>query len=127
MRIRENLANLENSVKFDVDRPVSNVVNDVVNQANDDVREMIGSVDALKQAARRFNRKLLGQDQKQTRPHRISPVPGSESNQAGLVNQVLEIESEDIILKPEDNVALEKLLKTSPAKQEFEQFLNIEF
>lgn len=127
MRIRENLANLENSVKFDVDRPVSNVVNDVVNQANDDVREMIGSVDALKQAARRFNRKLLGQDQKQTRPQRISPVPGSESNQAGLVNQIFEIESEDIILKPEDNVALEKLLKTSPAKQEFEQFLNIEF
>lgn len=127
MRIRENLANLENSVKFDVDRPVSNVVNDVVNQANDDVREMIGSVDALKQAARRFNRKLLGQDQKLTRSQRISPVPGSESNQAGLVNQVLEIESEDIILKPEDNVALEKLLKTSPAKQEFEQFLNIEF
>ena len=127
MRIRENLANLESSVKYDVDRPVSNVVNDVVNQANDDVREMIGSVDALKQAARRFNRKLMGQDPKQTRIQKISPSTRHESNEPSLVNQVIEIENGDINLSPEDNNALEKLLKTSPVKKEIEQFLNIEF
>ena len=111
----------------DGDRPVSNVVNDVVNQANEDVREMIGSVDALKQAARRFNRKRLGQDQKQTKTRAAHPSPGTEYNEAVLVNQVIEVHSEDINLKPEENIALEKLLKASPVKQELGQFLNIEF
>ena len=57
VKIRENIVS-EMSNLYHEDRPVSNLVNDVVNETNADIRDMIGSVDALKQAARRFNRKL---------------------------------------------------------------------
>jgi len=55
LKIRENI--LHDSLGFE-DRPMSNLVNEVVNGTNGEVRQMIGSIDALKQAARRFNRKL---------------------------------------------------------------------
>ena len=55
LKIRENI--LTESLGCE-DRPMSNLVNEVVNETNGEVRDMIGSIDALKQAARRFNRKL---------------------------------------------------------------------
>ena len=65
VKIRENIANeIQMSNVYYEDRPVSNVVQDVVNETNSEVRDMIGSIDALKQAARRFNRKLQNKDPK---------------------------------------------------------------
>ena len=63
VKIRENIVN--EKIQMTEDRPMSNLVNEVVNDTNNDVRDMIGSVDALKQAARRFNRKLQNKDTKQ--------------------------------------------------------------
>jgi len=40
------------------ERPVTNLVMDLVTETRPEQRDMIGSVDALKQAARRYNRKL---------------------------------------------------------------------
>ena len=62
VKIRENIVN--EKIQMTEDRPMSNLVNEVVNDTNNDVRDMIGSVDALKQAARRFNRKLQNKDTK---------------------------------------------------------------
>ena len=45
--------------------PVNNVVMDVVTETNPEMRNMIGSIDALKQAARRYNRKLHKESQQQ--------------------------------------------------------------
>ena len=42
----------------------ASAVYDVVSKTNSEVRDMIGSIDALKQAARRFNRKLQNKDVK---------------------------------------------------------------
>ena len=63
---------------------MSNLVNEIVNETNGEAREMIGSIDALKQAARRFNRKL----QKDVRPqensrssYEIVPVSSLENYQ----------------------------------------------
>jgi len=67
VKIRENIVN-DLSSAFCEDRPVANVVNDVVSGANAEVKNMIGSIDALKQAARRFNRKLLGKETKPVVP-----------------------------------------------------------
>lgn len=65
VKIRENIANeiQMSSVSYD-DRPVTSAVYEVVNEADSEARDMIGSIDALKQAARRFNRKLLNKDVK---------------------------------------------------------------
>ena len=65
VKIRENIANdiQMSSVCYD-DRPVTSAVYEVVNEADSEMRDMIGSIDALKQAARRFNRKLLNKDVK---------------------------------------------------------------
>ena len=52
LKIRDQIIHNESE-----DRPMSNLVNQLVNETNGEVREMIGSIDALKQAARRFNRK----------------------------------------------------------------------
>ena len=41
---------------------MTSAVYEVVNEADSEARDMIGSIDALKQAARRFNRKLLNKD-----------------------------------------------------------------
>ena len=62
VKIRENIVN--EKIQMTEDRPMSNLVNEVVNDTNNDVRDMIGSVDALKQAARRFNRKLQNKETK---------------------------------------------------------------
>merc|ERR1739838_600052 len=66
-RVRESLANdIQMASVFCQDRPVSSAsaVYDVVNETDSEVRDMIGSIDALKQAARRFNRKLQNKDVK---------------------------------------------------------------
>ena len=81
LKIRENI--LSESLGCE-DRPMSNLVNEIVNETNGEAREMIGSIDALKQAARRFNRKRLkdvkGQD---------SPTTGYENFQHFVpVNQL---------------------------------------
>ena len=73
LKIRENI--LSESLGCE-DRPMSNLVNEVVNETNGEVREMIGSIDALKQAARRFNRKL----HKDVKPQE-SPSSGYENVQ----------------------------------------------
>ena len=74
VKIRENIANeiqmSSGSVFYD-DRPVTTAVYDVVNEADSEVRDMIGSIDALKQAARRFNRKLSNKSMKQPQHSRI--------------------------------------------------------
>ena len=81
LKIRENI--LSESLGCE-DRPMSNLVNEIVNETNGEAREMIGSIDALKQAARRFNRKL----QKDVRPqensrssYEIVPVSSLENYQ----------------------------------------------
>ena len=81
LKIRENI--LHESLGCE-DRPMSNLVNEIVNETNGEAREMIGSIDALKQAARRFNRKL----QKDVRPqensrssYEIVPVSSLENYQ----------------------------------------------
>jgi len=64
-RVRESLANdIQMASVFCEDRPVTSAVYDVVNETDSEVRDMIGSIDALKQAARRFNRKLQTKDVK---------------------------------------------------------------
>ena len=54
-RIKESIAKDANSVKK---------VKNVVNEANEEEKKMMGNVDAHKQAARRFKRKLLGKETK---------------------------------------------------------------
>jgi len=65
VKIRENMGrdilNLSNTTQEE--KPVNNVVMDVVTETNPDMRNMIGSIDALKQAARRYNRKLHKESQ----------------------------------------------------------------
>ena len=64
-RVRESIANdIQMASVFCEDRPVTSTVYDVVNETDSEVRDMIGSIDALKQAARRFNRKLQNKDVK---------------------------------------------------------------
>ena len=74
VKIRENIAHeiqmSSGSVFYD-DRPVTTAVYDVVNEADSEVRDMIGSIDALKQAARRFNRKLSNSHAKQPQHSRV--------------------------------------------------------
>jgi len=50
----------ENIVQEEVDNPnpVANVVMDVVTETSPEMRNKLGSIDALKQAARRYNRKI---------------------------------------------------------------------
>jgi len=54
-KIRENMTN----VKVESNDPVTSALMEVVGDTINDMKEKIGSVDAHKQAARRFNRKLL--------------------------------------------------------------------
>jgi len=56
-KIRENMTAV--NVKVEANDPVTSAVMEVVGDTIDDVSDKIGSVDAHKQAARRFNRKLL--------------------------------------------------------------------
>jgi len=57
VRIRENMVQ-EVSNMVQEENPVTNVVMDVVTDTNPEMRNVIGSIDALKQVARRINRKL---------------------------------------------------------------------
>jgi len=58
VKMRENMAQEVTIVQGEKDNSVTNAVMNVVSDTNPEVRNMIGSVDALKQAARRFNRKM---------------------------------------------------------------------
>jgi len=61
-------AMIKESIAIDAlreDTPAADAVNNVINEANEELRQKMGSIDAHKQAARRFNRKLFGKDRKQ--------------------------------------------------------------
>eukprot|EP00092_Neocalanus_flemingeri_P035182 GFUD01038286.1.p1 GENE.GFUD01038286.1~~GFUD01038286.1.p1 ORF type:complete len:644 (-),score=182.85 GFUD01038286.1:142-2073(-) len=60
VKIRENMVQDESHV--------ADAVMDVVTETNPEMRNMIGSIDALKQAARRYNRKIQKESQ-QVYPH----------------------------------------------------------
>jgi len=78
VKIRENIdreiSNLSNTAQED--NPVNNVVMDVVTETNPDMRNMIGSIDALKQAARRYNRKLHKESQQVYQPNLLMESDG---------------------------------------------------
>merc|ERR1719186_1297982 len=71
VKIRENIdreiSNISNTAQEE--NPVNNVVMGVLTETNPDMRNMIGSVDALKQAARRYNRKLHKESQQVYKPN----------------------------------------------------------
>ena len=85
LKIRDQIIHNESE-----DRPMSNLVNQLVNETNGDVRQMIGSIDALKQAARRFNRKR----QKDVRVQ-DSPTSGYEDFQQFI--PVSQLESYEVV------------------------------
>jgi len=58
VKMRENMAQEATNVQGEKENLVNNAVMDVVTDTDPEVRNMIGSIDALKQAARRFNRKM---------------------------------------------------------------------
>ena len=91
VKIRENIANeiqmSSGSVFYD-DRPVTTAVYDVVNEADSEVRDMIGSIDALKQAARRFNRKLSNQHPKQPQHSRVDSKSHLGHKKRGVVENL---------------------------------------
>jgi len=98
VKIRESIHN-EIESNYYVDRAVSNHVYDIVNETDDHDREKIGSIDALKQAARRFNRKLLNKESKGTKP---SPLKQ-------MLNPNINVNTDDysIVSQMPDNVEIE--------------------
>lgn len=58
VKIKENMAQEIQQDEIESSNPVSNVVMDVVTETSPEMRNKLGSIDALKQAARRYNRKL---------------------------------------------------------------------
>jgi len=63
-KIKENIVQEE----IDNPNPVANVVMDVVTETSPEMRNKIGSIDALKQAARRYNRKIHRDSQPAVQP-----------------------------------------------------------
>jgi len=80
VKIRENMAQEVSNVVQEDDNPnpVTNAVMDVVTDTNPEMRDMIGSIDALKQAARRYNRKLHKDSQQQGPPPNMLLAPNGE-------------------------------------------------
>jgi len=68
VKIRENM-NREISITAQEENPINNVVMDVVTETNPEMRDMIGSIDSLKQAARRYNRKVLKESHQSYQPN----------------------------------------------------------
>jgi len=79
VKVRENVAQeATNVVQGDKDNPVTNAVMDVVTDTNPEMRNMIGSIDALKQAARRYNRKLHRDPLQGVQPSNMLLAPNGE-------------------------------------------------
>jgi len=80
VKIRENISQeISNVVQEDDNpNPVTSAVMDVVTDTNPEMRDMIGSIDALKQAARRYNRKLHKDSQQQGLQPNMLLTPNGE-------------------------------------------------
>jgi len=65
-KIKENM--VQEEIENPNPNPVSNIVMDVVTETSPEMRNKIGSIDALKQAARRYNRKLHRESQPPEQP-----------------------------------------------------------
>ena len=94
VKIRENIVN--EKIQMTEDRPMSNLVNEVVNDTNNDVRDMIGSVDALKQAARRFNRKLQNKDTKPS-PGQATIAVSSKADPSSMIVGVEDLSRYEVV------------------------------
>jgi len=99
VKIRESIHN-EIDSKYYTDRAVSTHVYDVVNDTEDHDREKIGSIDALKQAARRFNRKLLNKESKGLKSSPLKPLSNP--------NTIINVDEYSIVTQASDNIEFEK-------------------